>query len=202
MARLGVFGGTFDPPHLGHLILASEALDQLSLERLLWVVTPDPPHKQGQPITALDDRLDLVQAAIAEEPAFVLSRVEVDRPGPHYALDTVNLLREQHPGFELVYLLGGDSLADLPDWHRPSEFVLACDAIGVMRRPGEIIDLSHLEDLLPGLGERVCFIDAPLLEISSSSLRRRAADGRPIRYYLSPAVFDLIQRRRLYRSSP
>lgn len=200
MARLGVFGGTFDPPHLGHLILAGEALDQLGLDRLLWVVTPDPPHKQGRSITRLSDRLALVETAIADEPAFTLSRVEIDRPGPHYALDTVRLLHDRHPGDELVYLMGGDSLVDLPDWHRPRELVKACDALGVMRRPEEVIDLAELEGQLPGLTSKVRFIDAPLLEISSSDLRERAAAGRPIRYYLPSGVFDLIQRRGLYRA--
>ncbi|MCX8025419.1 MAG: adenylyltransferase/cytidyltransferase family protein, partial [Thermanaerothrix sp.] len=92
MSRLGIFGGTFDPPHVGHLILASEAADQLHLDRVLWVLTPDPPHKRGQPITPLAIRLKLVMAAIQEDPLFELSRVEIDRPGPHYAVDTLRIL--------------------------------------------------------------------------------------------------------------
>lgn len=199
--RIGIFGGTFDPPHLGHLILAAEALDQLRLSRLLWVLTPDPPHKQGNVITPLEYRLEMVEAAIRHDPAFELSSVEIDRPGPHYALDTVNLLAEKYPRSELVYLIGGDSLHDLPAWHRPQDFVRACHALGVMRRPGDVIDLASIEALLPGISAKVEFIEAPLLEISSSQIRQRVADGRPYRYYLQEPVFRIIQSRRLYRLS-
>lgn len=200
--RLGVFGGTFDPPHLGHLILAAEARDQLHLERVLWVLTPNPPHKQGQPLTPLALRLKMVQAAIAEEPAFVLSRVDIERPGPHYALDTVRRLRAAHPQDTLVYLLGEDSLVDLPTWHRPAAFVAACDEIGVMRRPGVHTDLDAALDALPGLRQRVRFMDAPLLEIAARDIRQRVAAGRHVRYFLPPAVYAIIKREQLYQKSP
>ncbi len=108
---LGLFGGTFDPPHIGHLILASEAYAQLGLERLLWVLTPDPPHKQGQTISALEQRLAMVKLAIQDNPDFQLSTVELDRPGPHFALDTVRIIAEQNPACDLVYLMGGDFAA-------------------------------------------------------------------------------------------
>ena len=107
LTRLGIFGGTFDPPHLGHLILAAEALDQLQLERVLWVLTPEPPHKQGQDRQSLDDRLEMLHIAISEYPEFLLSRVDIDRPSPLYAVDTVRLLAGQYPGSELIYLIGG-----------------------------------------------------------------------------------------------
>ncbi len=199
--RIGIFGGTFDPPHLGHLILAAEAFDQLSLSRLLWVLTPDPPHKQGNLITPLEYRLEMVKAAIRDDPAFELSSVEIDRPGPHYALDTVDLLAEKYPRDELVYLIGGDSLHDLPTWHRPQDFLRACQALGVMRRPGDVIDLASIEARLPGVSAKVEFIEAPLLEISSSQIRQRVAGGRPFRYYLQESVFRIIQSHRLYRLS-
>ncbi len=199
--RIGIFGGTFDPPHLGHLILAAEAHHQLALGRLLWVLTADPPHKTHRAITPLEDRLALVEAAIADNPAFELSRVEIDRPGPHYALETVELLRSRFPGDEMVYLLGGDSLAELPvSWHRPRDFVAACDLLGVMYRPGDSIDLAYLENQIPGLTAKVHLIDAPLLEISSRELRRRIAQREPYRYYLPPAVIQMIEARGLYRT--
>ncbi len=197
--RVGIFGGTFDPPHLGHLILADEALHQLKLERLLWVLTPNPPHKQGQTISLWQQRLKLVQAALADNPAFEISRVDVDRPGPHYAVDTVRLLYSQLPGDELVYLLGGDSLRDLPTWYQPQELVRLCAQFGVMRRLSDEIDLKKLEIKLPGVGTKVHFIEAPLLEISSSDIRERAASGQPFRYFLSPAVYDLVQAEGIYR---
>ncbi len=197
--NLGIFGGTFDPPHLGHLILSEEALDQLGLDRLLWVLTPDPPHKQDQAVSAVDRRLELVRAAIGDNPAFELSRVDLDRPGPHYSLDTVLLLAKQFPGAELTYLIGGDSLHDLPAWHCPRDLLAACSALGVMRRPDDRVDLEGLESELPGLRAKLRWIDAPLLEISSHEIRQRVAEGRPFRYYLPEKVYRLVMEQELYR---
>lgn len=202
MARIGIYGGTFDPPHLGHLILASECLYQLQLDRLLWVLTPQPPHKPGQPITPLEDRLALVQAALGDAPEFELSRVDINRPPPHYALDTVRLLRLRHPQAELIYLMGGDSLRDLPAWHAPGAFVAALDGIGVMRRPQDAIDVQYLEREIPGVLEKVNFVDAPLLDIASHDIRERVRDGAPFRYYLHPGVYELIVQRKLYDQDP
>ena len=196
--RLGIFGGTFDPPHLGHLILASEAQSQLGLDRVLWVLTAGPPHKSGQVLTSLEHRLDMLGAAIRDNPLFEISRVEIDRTPPYYALETVRILTQAYPGDALLYLMGGDSLRDLPSWHKPLEFVQACDAIGVMRRPGEQADLESLELLIPGISRKLRFVEAPLLEIASSDIRERVAAGRPFRYYLPPAVFQIILDRKLY----
>jgi len=196
--RLGVFGGTFDPPHLGHLILAAEALDQLKLDRLLWVLTSSPPHKQNQHVSALDVRLELLQAMLGGDPAFELSRVDIDRPAPHYAADTVQLLREQYPHDELYYLMGGDSLHDFPSWYCPDVFLAGCTGLGVMRRPGDEIDLAQLEHVLPGITEKTHFINSPLLEISSKQIRERVRSRHTYRYYLPDAVFRLIDEKRLY----
>lgn len=196
--RLGIFGGTFDPPHVGHLILAAEARDQLALDRVLWVVTPDPPHKTGRRISPLALRLEMVRRALETDADFEISRVEIDRPGPHYSADTVRILGEQHPGAELFYLMGGDSLHDLPTWMRPREFVSRLAGIGVMRRPGDAIDLSALEKLLPGAAEKIRFVDSPLIEISSSGIRQRAAEGRHFRHFLPPGVFAFIEEHGLY----
>ena len=198
MARLGVFGGTFDPPHLGHLILAAEALEQLKLDRLLWVLTSAPPHKQNQAVSPLAVRLELLQALLGSNPMFELSRVDIDRPAPHYAADTVQILAGQYPGAELFYLMGGDSLRDLPAWFHPEIFVGACRGLGVMRRPGDNIDLARLESRLPGVGGKIHFIDSPLLEISSKQIRERIYGGHTYRYYLPEAVFKLIDQKRLY----
>ena len=198
--RLGVFGGTFDPPHLGHLILAAEAYDQLGLERLLFVVTPDPPHKYGLEISPLKHRFAMLRASITDNPDFELSRVDIDRPPPHYAVDTAQILARQFPGAELVYLMGGYSLRDLPDWHNPQSFVDVIHSLGVMRRPGDHIDLSGLEELLPGAADKVRFVDAPLLEIASSQIRERVSQGRPFRYYLAPPVYHYILEHKLYQA--
>jgi len=198
--RLGIFGGTFDPPHIGHQILAAEAAEQLRLSRVLWVLTPDPPHKKDRQITPLDLRIMLVQAAIQGEPRFELSRVDINRSPPYYALDTVLILREKYPSWELVYLVGGDSLRDLPTWHKPVEFVAACDRIGVMCRPGEEIDLDAVSSDLPGLAEKVLRIDAPLLEISSSQIRSRISSSRFFRFFVPEGVYRLIDSYGIYSS--
>jgi nicotinate-nucleotide adenylyltransferase len=196
---IGIFGGTFDPPHLGHLILAAEALSQLQLTRVLWVLTPQPPHKPERPITSFPHRLEMLKRTIGTAPGFELSTIEIDRPGPHYTIDTIDLLQARFPSARLVLLIGGDSLRDLPAWNRPDELITAVNALGIMRRPGDEIDLQTLEGSLPGLSAKVRFVNAPLLEISSSSIRQRIASGGHFRYYLSSAVYDYIQQINLYR---
>ena len=197
--RLGIFGGTFDPPHLGHLILASEAAEQLRLDKVLWVITPDPPHKRRQAVSPLAVRLALLETALSGEARFEISRVDVDRPGPQYAVDTLQLLSVQYPDAALYYLIGGDSLHDLPTWYAPDRLLTYIAGLGVMRRPDDRIDLERLDQRLPGLVARLCFIDAPLLEISSRDLRERIRAGRSARYYLPQAVWDRIQDLKLYR---
>jgi len=197
--RIGVFGGTFDPPHVGHLILAMEALDQLNLDQILWVLTPDPPHKKGEKIAPLGIRTKMVKSAIDNDPGFTFSYVDINRPGPHYVLDMMILLRNEFPNNELVFLMGGDSLHDLQKWHKPKEFMVACDKIGVMRRPGEKIDFRDLKDALPGISKKVEFIDAPLLEISSNQIRYLISSKKPYRYYLPFEVYKIIEEMHLYR---
>ena len=199
--RLGLFGGTFDPPHVGHLILASEARAQLELSRVLWTVTPDPPHKQDQSITSLEHRLAMVRLAIDDDPSFELSDVELRRPGPHYTVDTIRLLAQQNPDAEIVPILGGDSLNDLPSWHQPKELLYAAHWVGVMRRPGEQTNLEALERELPGISSKIHYVDAPLLEIASREIRNRVATGKPFRYYLPETVYEYIEQHNLYHQS-
>ena len=196
---IGIFGGTFDPPHIGHLILASEAQFQLGLDRLLWVLTPTPPHKQARPITPVEHRLAMVQLAIIDEPIFELSSVEIDRPGPHYTVDTVEILADQYSDAELIYLLGADALKSFPTWIRSADIVSLCRFLGVLRRPGESIDLGTIEKTFPGIKAKIRFIEAPLMEIASHEIRTRAAEGRPFRYFVPPCVYEYIVDHRLYR---
>jgi nicotinate-nucleotide adenylyltransferase len=199
--RVGLFGGTFDPPHVGHLILASEAKSQLELTRVLWTVTPDPPHKQDQSITSLEHRLAMVKLAIQDEPSFELSDIEMSRPGPQYTVDTIKLLARENPNAEIVPIIGGDSLNDLPTWHKPKEFLYAAHWVGVMRRPGEVTDLAALEQELPGISAKVHYVEAPLLEIASREIRERAAQRKPFRYYLPESVYEYIERHHLYQQA-
>ncbi len=197
--KIGIFGGTFDPPHIGHLILAQEAMEQLQLDHILWVLTPFPPQKPNQKISALDDRMTLVLLAIAGNSAFGLSRVDIDRQPPHYAVDTMALLHKRSPKDELYYLMGGDSLNDLPAWHEPVKFVSACHRIGVMMRQGEVIDLAKLEAQIAGLREKIIFLQAPNIEISGSEIRKRAGDGKQFRYFIPEKIYRYILNHRLYQ---
>jgi nicotinate-nucleotide adenylyltransferase len=198
--RIGIFGGTFDPPHNAHLALAMEAYYQLELERVLWVLTPNPPHKQKRVITSILLRAQMVKAAIASNPVFELSEIEINRPGPHYSLDTLRLLEDRKPEAELFYLIGGDSLQELPTWYQPEELLRICAGLGVMRRPGEEVDLDVLEDHLSGIRDKVFFIDTPLLDISSREIRKRIRCGMPFRYYLPTDVYRLIVDTGSYKS--
>ncbi len=199
MQSIGIFGGTFDPPHIGHLILAAEAQAEFKLDRFLWVLTSNPPHKKDQVITSLPHRLAMVKLALAGNPHFELSTVDLDRPGPYFAVDTVRIMANENPGASLMYLMGGDSLRDLPAWHQPAEFVAACNSIGVLRRPGGMVDLDALEQQIPGLREQVHFMDAPLLDIAAHDIRERVAEDRPFRYYVPEKVYEYILENGLYR---
>jgi nicotinate-nucleotide adenylyltransferase len=198
--RLGIFGGTFDPPHLGHQILASASLYQLRLDKVLWVLTPDPPHKRGRTILPLKDRVDMVSAAIKGYPDFELSQIEIDRPPPHFAVDTVRLFLKQYPSAKMIYLMGGDSLSDLPDWYNSREFVRSCHAIGVLRRPGYDINLNILENEIPGIKKKIEFVETPLIEIAASDIRQMVKSGKSVREYLHPEVHRIIRERNLYQS--
>jgi nicotinate-nucleotide adenylyltransferase len=197
--RIGLFGGTFDPPHVGHLILAEECRTQLNLDLLLWAVTDNPPHKRYTNISPVEERVKLVEKAIHGNPSFQLSRIDIDRPGPHYAFDTMKLLQQEYPNSQLFYLMGGDSLHDLPKWLRPQDFLRICDGIGVMRRHEDKVDLESLEKVLPGISKKVNIVDAPILEISSKQIRQRVAEGMGYRYYLRDAVYKAIHETGLYR---
>ncbi len=199
MRHVGILGGTFDPPHIGHLILAEEAWWQLGLDRVLLVPAGDPPHKRGAPLSAAAHRVRMVELAIADNPHFELSRVDVDRPGPHYTIDTIHLLRRQlGPEVELFFLMGLDSLAELPSWHRAADLIAAC-RLAALTRPAVTLDWERLERELPGIRERVVLLDMPELEIASHVLQQRVRAGRPIRYQVTPAVEEYIRENGLYR---
>jgi nicotinate-nucleotide adenylyltransferase len=197
MTRLGILGGTFDPPHIAHLVMADQARDQLKLARVLFVPAGDPPHKRARAVTPAELRAAMVQLAIAGHAAFELSRVDLDRPGPHYTADTLALIHAAHPDAELYLLVGEDSLRDLLKWHAP-ERVVAQARFAVMRRPGVDVDLRALEAALPGVAARVSWVDAPRLDIASHDIQRRARAGCSIRYLVPRAVEAFIAQEGLY----
>ena len=195
---VGALGGTFDPPHLGHLALASIAHVQLELEKVLFVLTADPPHKQDRQISPANIRLEMLKAAIDDQEAFSISRVDLDRPSPHYAVDTVRLLRKEFPKTDIVYLIGSDSLEDLPTWHRPADFLDGIDKLAVMGRPGSAIEMDAIKEKLPGLEGKLEFVQAPGLNISSSTVRKRVREGKSYSYFLPQKVSEVIQQNALY----
>ena len=196
--RIGVLGGTFDPIHYGHLVAAQEAHDQLALERVLFVPAGHPPHKPDRAMTPARHRLRMVELAIAADRRFALSRVDVERPGPSYTVDTLTLLRaEWGPETAFFFLIGSDSLAELPTWRQPRRIIELCE-LAVLPRPGVRVDLPRLEAQLPGLGGRLHRLTMPLLGISSRALRERVRAGRPITYLTPPPVEAYIREQGLY----
>ncbi|GAC1474283.1 MAG: nicotinate-nucleotide adenylyltransferase [Chloroflexota bacterium] len=200
--RIGIFGGTFDPIHVGHLAAAHDATWRLSLDRVLFVPNNIPPHKQDQRLSEPADRVAMVQAATADNPLFAVSRLEVERSGPSYTLDTMRQLsREFGASVQLVFLAGLDALLDLHTWREP-EALLAEFGLVFLRRPGgRPFDWGPIEDRFPRIRDRVKVVPIPQLEISGSDIRERVRTGRPIRYYVTPPVEEYIVQRRLYRVS-
>jgi nicotinate-nucleotide adenylyltransferase len=197
--RLGILGGTFDPIHHGHLLAAEEAYHQLALDRVLFVPAGVPPHKPARPISSADHRVRMVELAIAGKPYFALSRVDVDRPGLSYTVDTLELLRATWgPDPRFFFIEGNDSLSDIACWYRPQRLIELCE-LAVVARPGSQIDLPELERRLPGISRRIHWVKIPLLEISSSDLRARVRAGRSISYLVPREVEAYIQEHRLYR---
>ena len=199
--KIGYFGGTFDPPHIGHLVLASEAAYQFELSRLYWGLTPDPPHKQEQVVTPFLHRLEMLKRMIDGNPLFEISYLEIDRPGPHYTVDTIQILKQLVPDADIFLLIGEDSLLDLPTWRLHLDLVTAVSKIGVMHRSGDSLDLTALEAQIPGLTGKVVFIDAQVQPLSSREIRRRVKEGSVYRCYTLPAVADYIEEHQLYRGT-
>lgn len=212
---IGMMGGTFDPIHIGHLAVAEEARDALGLERILFVVAGTPPHKAAGSVTEVEHRLAMVELAIAGNPAFELSRLEVDRPGPSYSADTVveldRLERAAGRTPDLTVIMSAETVADLPSWHEP-ERLLALARVAVVPRegypapePGWLArQLSAHGGALggPAGGQeaRVDFLEGPRLGLSSTALRERVAHRRSIRYLVPDPVEAYIAGHRLYRA--
>jgi nicotinate-nucleotide adenylyltransferase len=192
-------GGTFDPIHHGHLVVAEEAHHQLGLDLVLFVPVGQPPHKPNRPITPAHHRLRMIELAFADNPHFAISRVDVDRPGPCYTVDMLRLLRVEwgaDPAF--FFIEGTDSLTEMTTWYQPQQLIELCELV-VVERPGVEVDLARLERQLPGLSSRIHWVRMPHLEISSSDLRARVRAGRPISYLVPAAVEVYILQHGLYR---
>ncbi len=199
MARIGILGGTFNPPHIGHLVCAQEALVALELDRVVLMPVSAPPHKAIEADPGPEHRVAMCRAAVAGHPALGVSLAEIERGGPSYTVDTLRALRARAPHDEHTWIMGGDQAHALPAWRDP-EGVLALARLGVAERVGH-----RRADILARLGElagapdRVSFFDMPRIDLSSSLLRRRVAAGGPIRYLVPDAVRAHIEQERLYR---
>jgi len=197
MARIGLLGGTFNPPHVGHLVCAAQAIAQLELDRVLLVPVHEPPHKGIEADPGVEHRVELCGRAVAGDERLAVSRVDADVPGRSFTVDTLRRLHERCPGDQLTFIVGGDMALSLPTWREP-EAILELAELGVAEREG--VRRADIAERLSGLpAERVRFFDMPRLDVSSSLIRRLVAADRPIRYLVPDAVADYIHEAGLYR---
>lgn len=202
--RIGVFGGTFDPIHLGHLILAEQCREQAALDQVLFVPAARPPHKIDQVATPFAQRVEMLSLAIAGHPAFRIDELERDRPGPSFMADTLKEIQDRDPKAELFLLLGSDSLQDLPSWAGPQRIAALATLLVVTRSGSDVMPAERMRAFLRLPGEtplRLQAIDMPGIDIASRDLRRRCAEGESIRFLVPRAVEIYIKEKHLYSGS-
>ncbi len=196
-------GGTFDPVHYGHLVVAEEVYAALDLAEMLFVPAGQPPHKPNRVVTGAQHRLAMLELAIAGNPHFSISRVDLDRPGPSYTVETLRLLREQWGELTALYfVIGWDSLEDLLTWYDPAGILQQLSYLVAVRRPGYNEHEGYrdsLEARLPGIKQRLLVVPAPQFDISSTDLRQRVAEKRPIKYQVPESVEQYIKQYKLYQ---
>jgi len=198
--RLGILGGTFDPVHRGHLLLAGTARDELGLDEVLFVPAGQPWRKVDRPITSAEHRLAMLRLALEGQETFEIALLELEREGPSYAADTLEALRRDRPNDELFFILGEDALADLPNWVRPGR-ILELAVPVVARRAG--VDRKAVEEAarrLPGLLDRAVWLKMPLVDVSGTEIRDRVRRGLPIGDLMPPAQEEYIREHGLYRA--
>ena len=198
--RIGILGGAFDPPQMGHLILAEYSRETLCIDHILFVPVADHPVKQGETRLPVRHRLAMLERAIKDNRSFSISRVDIDRQGPHYSADTVKIIQGQYPQAQLYFVMGGDNLRSLPSWKRAQDLYQSC-RLAVMKRADEDIAAAMHDDTLPGLSEKVDIVDVPMLSIwlSSTYVVERLRQNLSARYLVPDNVLDYIARHRLYR---
>lgn len=197
--RLGVFGGTFDPVHMGHLIAAEDARAVMRLDEVLFVPAGEPWFKSYRRITPARHRLAMVRLAVRDNPRFGVSDMEIRREGPSYTIDTLAELRRERPDADLFVILGVDALCEIDRWRQPRRLFQMATVVG-MARPGASLDASVLNAAIPGASERLRLVDSALIDISGTDIRRRVADGASIRYRVPHAVEQYIREHNLYQS--
>jgi nicotinate-nucleotide adenylyltransferase len=195
--RVGILGGVFNPPHLGHLVGAQEALVQLELEKVVFMPVGQAPHRELESDPGAEARLEMVELAAGDDARLAVSRAEIDRPGPSYTADTLRELREKAPDDELFLILGGDQAAALPSWHEP-ETVLSLATVAVVERSNWSRNAIWITIGRLAGAERIRYLDMPIIQISSSAIRRRVSEGKPIRYLVPDKVANYIGANGLY----
>ncbi len=199
--NIGVLGGTFDPVHNGHLIVAEEAKTRLNLVEIIFVPAGQPWLKAAKPISPAEHRLQMLRLAIADKPYFKLSSIEIERTGPSYTVDTITELRDKlGSDDELFFILGWDSLAELPQWREPSRLIKMCYLVAVPRPGYPRPKLKALEVIIRGLSQRVMLMKKPEIDISASAIRERVARGLSIRHLVPEPVNRYIKEQKLYVS--
>lgn len=201
--RIGVLGGTFDPIHLGHLIVAEDVRQKLELGEVLFIPAGRPwlKLKEEKCVTPAKHRLAMVKLAIASNPYFKVSPMEIERPGPSYSIDTVLELKAKLGAqAEIYFIVGPDALADFPKWKEPARLLQECQVVGVGRPRHTQVDLRILDLSVPGASKRIMLLDVPQIDISSTEIRRRVAEGLSIRYLVPEAVEEYINEHELYMS--
>lgn len=197
--KLGILGGTFDPPHVGHLILAEEARQALGLQQVLFVPAGEPWRKAGRQLSPPEHRLAMVRLAVGDNSDFDVATLEIERKGPSYTAETLAALQQQLPDDgEFFFIVGQDSLADLPHWRQPERIVSLARLAVARRSAWEAAEADALEKDLPGISQRLVWLDMPRIDISSTAVRERVRQGLSIRYWVPPAVEEYIRRHGLY----
>jgi nicotinate-nucleotide adenylyltransferase len=197
MVRLGLLGGTFNPPHIGHLVCASQAAAWLELDRVLFVPVHEPPHKGIDTDPGVEHRVEMCRLAVAGDDRLDVSLVDAEVPGPSFTVDTLSRLHDRCPGDQLTFIVGGDMAFALPTWREPAR-ILELAELGVAEREG--VRRNDISDRLADLGtDKVRFFDMPRIDVSSSLVRRLVAAGRSIRYLVPDGVADFVEREGLYR---
>ena len=197
--KIGILGGTFDPVHNGHIKVAETVKAQLDLVKVVFVPAGQPWLKSDNPVSPAEHRVEMVRLAIASYPGFELSMLEINRPGPSYTVDTIKEFRDK-PGSEseLFFILGWDSLSQLPRWKEPKLLIELCHLVAVPRPGCKLPDLNRLETLIPGLASRLILLDKPEIDVSATQIRKRVAEGLPIHGLVPAPVADYLKQHKLY----
>ncbi len=199
--RLGLLGGSFDPVHVGHLIVAEALAYRLKIDHVVFLPAANPPHKSGQALAPAEARLEMIRRSIAGESGFSVSQADLNRPGPSYSAEMIAEIRARvEPQTELYFLMGMDSFRDFPAWYKP-EVIAELARLGVARRPGVDVSMIDIERQVPETRGRIEIVNVPLIDVSSSNIRDRVRTNRSFRFHVIPAVADYIEKHGLYRDN-